>query len=131
MKKMVIKQQILVYFPVLRKWSKPSWQCFDILQGHPMLVKLLVHSIHVSDNAISLNIKRITLVLSCRFYCFIWFASSNIFDSICLSHPRSKDSLLIYYYFFWILLINSAYFILWSSLTRFRSVLNSAFSTII
>jgi len=96
-----------------------------------MLKQFLVHSIHVSYDAVGLNSCNSTLLFRWTFYCFIWLASIKILDSICLSHPRSNDLLFSSSYFFYKIAINSAYFNLWSSLTLHISELNSALSTII
>lgn len=92
MEKMVIEQQILVDLPVLRKRPQSRSQRLNVLQSHPMLVQLFVHPVHIRDDAISLHMAIFTLVLRWMFSCFIRLASYRIFDSICLSQPRSKES---------------------------------------
>ena len=38
MKKMIVEEHIVIYFPELSKRTKSCWKYFDILQGHPVLV---------------------------------------------------------------------------------------------
>ena len=52
---MVVKQQILVDLLELRVVAQPGRQDLDVLQRHPVLEQLLVHAVHVSDDAIGLN----------------------------------------------------------------------------
>ena len=112
MEKMVIEQQILVDLPILSKGPQPRGQRLNVLQSHPMLVQLFVHSVHISYDAVSLHIPIFTLVLRWIFSCFIKLASSKIFDSICLSQPRSKESFFMSSSFFSSLFRSSASFIL-------------------
>jgi hypothetical protein len=74
----VVEGEVLVDLAVLGIAAKSSGQDFDVFKGNPMLVELFVHSVHVSDDAISLSKTMITWVLSCRFYCLMALASSII-----------------------------------------------------
>jgi hypothetical protein len=64
MEKVVVEQKVVVYLSELREGAQSGRQHFDVLQGHPVLVELLVHPIHVRYDALALHRLTLTLALS-------------------------------------------------------------------
>lgn len=55
MEEVVVELQVLIYLLILRKRPQSSGQCFYVFQRHPMLVKFLVHAVHIGDDAFRLS----------------------------------------------------------------------------
>lgn len=60
---MVIEEQVFVDLPVLCETPQPGGESFHVLQSHPVLIKLFVHSVHVGNDALCLCLQLQVLLL--------------------------------------------------------------------
>lgn len=50
--KLVVEHEILIYLFELKERPQPGRQLLNVFKGHPMLVQLLVHAVHIGDDAL-------------------------------------------------------------------------------
>jgi len=61
--KVIVVEEVVIYFAKLWKGAQTCGQHFYIFEGHPVLVKLLVHPVHIRYNAFALYNKKTVLLL--------------------------------------------------------------------